>query len=178
MYRRNEIIEYLEKYGWNEYRSINTEKIMELYNQYFNSFNEDDYTTISFQPYLVFNKVLDFWKSFGELTISYPLILNIIGENGIRYKKEKVFNIIIDYSSILNCSMYQIIDCSIFFNKKLFPVALDTASQAFICIDEKGYFYMINDGCVHCFSDDFFQLVDTLINDKKFPKPVYVDEYD
>ena len=53
------------------------------------------------------------------------------------------------------------------------------AVPCFICIDNDGCFYGVNYcGGVNRFSDDFFEVIDVFINDKKWPEWNYFPAYE
>ena len=76
LYNKSQILHYLQKYGWNEKRNIDTSQIKKVYEHFFDNYETTDYSTFIFTPYPPFQKVLDFWSSFGDLTIDF------IGQNG------------------------------------------------------------------------------------------------
>ena len=165
MYDKSQIVRYLQKYGWNKKRNIDTSQIKKIYEHFFDKYEKDDYTTFIFTPYPPFQKVLEFWSSFGDLTIDF------IGQNGRKNY------IVITSDSILNGGFHSIIQTSVYYEKQFFPVAMVEAVPCFICIDNDGFFYGINYcGGVNHFSNDFLEVIDILINNKEWPKWNYFPE--
>lgn len=71
------------------------------------------------------------------------------------------------------------IQTALYYQKKFFPVAMVEAVPCFICIDNDGCFYGVNYcGGVNRFSDDFFEVIDVFINDKKWPEWNYFPAYE
>ena len=152
---RSRIILYLQKYGWNEKRHIDTIQIKKTYEHFFDKYEKNDYATFIFAPYPPFQKVLEFWSSFGDLTIDF------IGSNGRKNY------IVITSDAILNAGFHSIIQTSLYYKKQFFPVAMVEAVPCFICIDNEGFFYGINYcGGVNRLSSDFLEVVDILLTIK------------
>ena len=174
MYNKKNIKEYIAQYGWSPNRKIDTAGVVELYNHYFDSYQKDDYISITFTPYPPFNKVLEFWSEYGELTINF-FIEELFKGRTVRYDGE----ILIQKEAIENSTLYHIIDASTFYRKRFFPVAQLAIAPCFICIDEDGYFYGISyGGEVTEFSNDFLEVIDIIINNKKFPEYKCLPEYE
>lgn len=174
MYNKKKVKEYIAQFGWSKSRKTDTRNVVKLYSHYFDRYRVDDYTSIVFTPYPPFKKALDFWSEYGELTIKYFSLFQK-GDKIIKHDRE----ILIQEEAIENSNLYHIIEASIFYNKQFFPVAQLEAAPCFICIDEDGYFYGISyGGEVTEFSDDFLEVVDIIINNKKFPKYKCLPEYD
>lgn len=167
MYNKFQIIHYLKKYGWNEKRHIDTSAIKDVYEHFFDEYEKDDYTTFVFTPYPPFQKVLEFWSSFGDLTIDF---------SGKDTRKK---TIVINSDAVLNGGIHNMIQTALYYQKQFFPVAMVEAVPCFICIDNDGCFYGVNYcGGVNKFSDDFFEVIDVFINDKKWPEWNYFPAYE
>lgn len=174
MYNKKKVKEYIAQYGWKQNRAIDTSEIIEVYNHYFDEYHKDDYTSIIFIPYPPFNKVIEFWSEFGDLSIKF-FVEELFKDKTVRYDGE----ILIQREGIENSNLYHIIDASTFYRKQFFPVAQLAIAPCFICIDEDGYFYGISyGGEVTEFSNDFLEVIDIIINNKKFPKYKCLPEYD
>lgn len=152
MYDKSQIINCLKKYGWSRNRCIDTSSIAEFYKHFFDRYKEEDYETFVFKPYTPFKSVIDFWSSFGNLTINFIAVNNCKG------------HIVITENALSNEGIHDIIQTSIYYNIKIFPIAMVEIVPCFLCIDEKGIFYGINYvGGVIQFGNDFLELVGFIV---------------
>ena len=144
---KQEVISILKKSGWTENRNVDPM-------QFRYDIIDDHWTVKDYgQSFYMFDKAREFLSSYGGLTIrwkipndSYDLYLTISGNDRSP----------MPMSLKWYCMYYQ---------RRLYPVAIYPAMPANLLIDEDGYFYFVWDEFV-CKSgnDDFIELLYNLIN--------------
>ena len=144
---KQEVISILKKSGWTENRHVDPM-------QFRYDIIDDHWTVKDYgQSFYMFDKAREFLSSYGGLTIrwkipndSYDFYLTISGNDRSP----------MPMSLKWYCMYYQ---------RRLYPVAIYPAMPANLLIDEDGYFYFVWDEFV-CESgnDDFIELLYNLIN--------------
>ena len=146
---RQEVISILKESGWTEDRHVDPMQFR--YDVIGDGWTVKDYG----QSFYMFDKAREFLSSYGGLTIrwkipndSYDFYLTISGNDRSP----------MPMSLKWYCMYYQ---------RRLYPVAIYPAMPANLLIDEDGYFYFVWDEFV-CKSgnDDFIELLYNLMNDK------------
>ena len=143
---KQEVISILKKSGWTENRNVDPTN--------FRCYTSGDWEVKDYgQSFYMFDKAREFLSSYGGLTIrwkipndSYDFYLTISGNDRSP----------MPMSLKWYCMYYQ---------RRLYPVAIYPAMPANLLIDEDGYFYFVWDEFV-CKSgnDDFIELLYNLIN--------------
>ena len=145
---KQEVISILKKSGWTENRNVDPM-------QFRYDIIDDGWTVKDYgQSFYMFDKAREFLSSYGGLTIewdipndSYDYDLTISGgESAVRPRYLKWY-----------CMYY---------NRRLYPVAIYPAMPANLLIDEDGYFYFVWDEFVCKTGNDFIELLYNLMNDK------------
>ena len=145
---RQEVISILKKSGWTENRNVDPMQFR--YDTIGDGWTVKDYG----QSFYMFDKAREFLSNYGGLTIewdipndSYDYDLTISGgESAVRPRYLKWY-----------CMYY---------NRRLYPVAIYPAMPANLLIDEDGYFYFVWDEFVCKTGNDFIELLYNLMNDK------------
>ena len=146
---RQEVISILKKSGWTENRHVDPMQFR------YDSVTKIHRTAKDYgQSFYMFDKAREFLSSYGGLTIewdipndSYDYDLTISGgESAVRPRYLKWY-----------CMYY---------NRRLYPVAIYPAMPANLLIDEDGYFYFVWDEFVCKTGNDFIELLYNLMNDK------------
>ena len=145
---RQEVISILKKSGWTENRHVDPMQFR------YDSVTKIHRTAKDYgQSFYMFDKAREFLSSYGGLTIewdipndSYDYDLTISGgESAVRPRYLKWY-----------CMYY---------NRRLYPVAIYPAMPANLLIDEDGYFYFVWDEFVCKTGNDFIELLYNLMND-------------
>ena len=143
---RQEVISILKKSGWTENRHVDPM-------QFRYDIIDDRWTVKDYgQSFYMFDKAREFLSSYGGLTIrwkipndSYDFYLTISGNDRSP----------MPMSLKWYCMYYQ---------RRLYPVAIYPAMPANLLIDEDGYFYFVWDEFVYkSGNDDFIELLHNLI---------------
>ena len=146
---RQEVISILKKSGWTENRHVDPMQFR------YDSVTKIHRTAKDYgQSFYMFDKAREFLSNYGGLTIewdipndSYDYDLTISGgESAVRPRYLKWY-----------CMYY---------NRRLYPVAIYPAMPANLLIDEDGYFYFVWDEFVCKTGNDFIELLYNLMNDK------------
>ena len=146
---KQEVISILKKSGWTE--DIHVDPMQFRYD----SVTKIHRTAKDYgQSFYMFDKAREFLSNYGGLTIewdipndSYDYDLTISGgESAVRPRYLKWY-----------CMYY---------NRRLYPVAIYPAMPANLLIDEDGYFYFVWDEFVCKTGNDFIELLYNLMNDK------------
>ena len=144
---KQEVISILKKSGWTENRHVDPMQFR--YDIIGDGWTVKDYG----QNFYMFDKARKFLSSYGGLTIKW-----------------KIPNDSYDYDIIINGDEAALHPLSLkwfcmFYQRRLYPVAIYQAMPANLLIDEDGYFYFVWDEFV-CKSgnDDFIELLYNLIN--------------
>ncbi len=144
---KQEVISILKKFGWTENRNVDPM-------QFRYDIIDDHWTVKDYgQSFYMFDKAREFLSSYGGLTIrwkipndSYDFYLTISGNDRSP----------MPMSLKWYCMYYQ---------RRLYPVAIYPAMPANLLIDEDGYFYFVWDEFVYkSGNDDFIELLYNLIN--------------
>ena len=143
---RQEVISILKKFGWTENRNVDPM-------QFRYDIIDDHWTVKDYgQSFYMFDKAREFLSSYGGLTIrwkipndSYDFYLTISGNDRSP----------MPMSLKWYCMYYQ---------RRLYPVAIYPAMPANLLIDEDGYFYFVWDEFVCKTGNDFIELLYNLIN--------------
>ena len=146
---KQEVISILKKSGWTEDRHVDPMQFR------YDSVTKIHRTAKDYgQSFYMFDKAREFLSNYGGLTIewdipndSYDYDLTISGgESAVRPRYLKWY-----------CMYY---------NRRLYPVAIYPAMPANLLIDEDGYFYFVWDEFVCKTGNDFIELLYNLMNDK------------
>ena len=146
---KQEVISILKKFGWTEDRHVDPMQFR------YDSVTKIHRTAKDYgQSFYMFDKAREFLSNYGGLTIewdipndSYDYDLTISGgESAVRPRYLKWY-----------CMYY---------NRRLYPVAIYPAMPANLLIDEDGYFYFVWDEFVCKTGNDFIELLYNLMNDK------------
>ena len=146
---KQEVISILKKSGWTENRHVDPMQFR------YDSVTKIHRTAKDYgQSFYMFDKAREFLSNYGGLTIewdipndSYDYDLTISGgESAVRPRYLKWY-----------CMYY---------NRRLYPVAIYPAMPANLLIDEDGYFYFVWDEFVCKTGNDFIELLYNLMNDK------------
>ncbi len=143
---RQEVISILKKFGWTENRNVDPL-------QFRYDIIDDHWTVKDYgQSFYMFNKAREFLSSYGGLTIrwkipndSYDFYLTISGNDRSPMPMALKWY----------CMYYQ---------RRLYPVAIYPAMPANLLIDEDGYFYFVWGEFVCKSGNDFIELLHNLIN--------------
>lgn len=168
LYKKQEMIDYLSRFGWTESRCIKNLDIPKLYSRFFDYLEHDEELNLyDFPSYKPFPKLFDFWELFGNMDIKFK---TPEGRSGV---------ITINEISIHCCTDFSVIQTSIHYHTALFPVAMIEIYRLFLAIDSSGFFHGIYfDGAVSHFSDDFFEVLDIFINGRPLPEKEYFTKYE
>ena len=146
---KQEVISILKESGWTEDRHVDPMQFR------YDSVTKTHRTAKDYgQSFYMFDKAREFLSNYGGLTIewdipndSYDYDLTISGgESAVRPRYLKWY-----------CMYY---------NRRLYPVAIYPAMPANLLIDEDGYFYFVWDEFVCKTGNDFIELLYNLMNDK------------
>ena len=144
---KQEVISILKKSGWTEDRHVDPM-------QFRYDIIDDGWTVKDYgQSFYMFDKAREFLSSYGGLTIKW-----------------KIPNDSYDYDIIINGDEAALHPLSLkwfcmFYQRRLYPVAIYQAMPANLLIDEDGYFYFVWDEFVYkSGNDDFIELLYNLIN--------------
>ena len=143
---KQEVISILKKFGWTENRNVDPM-------QFRYDIIDDHWTVKDYgQSFYMFDKAREFLSSYGGLTIrwkipndSYDFYLTISGNDRSP----------MPMSLKWYCMYYQ---------RRLYPVAIYPAMPANLLIDEDGYFYFVWGEFVCKSGNDFIELLHNLIN--------------
>ena len=144
---KQEVISILKKSGWTEDRHVDPMQFR--YDTIGDGWTVKDYG----QNFYMFDKAREFLSSYGGLTIKW-----------------KIPNDSYDYDIIINGDEAALHPLSLkwfcmFYQRRLYPVAIYQAMPANLLIDEDGYFYFVWDEFVYkSGNDDFIELLYNLIN--------------
>ena len=144
---RQEVISILKKSGWTENRHV--DPVQFRYDIIDDGWTVKDYG----QSFYMFDKAREFLSSYGGLTIEWDIP-----------------NDSYDYDIIINGDEAALHPLSLkwfcmFYQRRLYPVAIYQAMPANLLIDEDGYFYFVWDEFVYkSGNDDFIELLYNLIN--------------
>ena len=144
---KQEVISILKKSGWTENRNVDPMQFR--YDTIGDGWTVKDYG----QSFYMFDKAREFLSSYGGLTIKW-----------------KIPNDSYDYDIIINGDEAALHPLSLkwfcmFYQRRLYPVAIYQAMPANLLIDEDGYFYFVWDEFVYkSGNDDFIELLYNLIN--------------
>ena len=146
---RQEVISILKKSGWTENRNVDPM-------QFRYDIIDDGWTVKDYgQSFYMFDKAREFLSSYGGLTIKW-----------------KIPNDSYDYDIIINGDEAALHPLSLkwfcmFYQRRLYPVAIYQAMPANLLIDEDGYFYFVwGEFVCKSGNDDFIELLYNLMNDK------------
>ena len=145
---KQEVISILKESGWTENRNVDPL-------QFRYDIIDDHWTVKDYgQSFYMFDKAREFLSSYGGLTIrwkipndSYDFYLTISGN---------------DRSPMPMALKWY----CIYYQRRLYPVAIYPAMPAYLLIDEDGYFYFVWDEFVCKTGNDFIELLYNLMNDK------------
>ena len=144
---KQEVISILKKSGWTENRHVDPM-------QFRYDIIDDHWTVKDYgQSFYMFDKAREFLSSYGGLTIEWDIP-----------------NDSYDYDIIINGDEAALHPLSLkwfcmFYQRRLYPVAIYQAMPANLLIDEDGYFYFVWDEFVYkSGNDDFIELLYNLIN--------------
>ena len=143
---KQEVISILKKFGWTENRNVDPL-------QFRYDIIDDHWTVKDYgQSFYMFDKAREFLSSYGGLTIrwkipndSYDFYLTISGNDRSPMPMALKWY----------CMYYQ---------RRLYPVAIYPAMPANLLIDEDGYFYFVWGEFVCKSGNDFIELLHNLIN--------------
>ena len=142
---RQEVISILKKFGWTEDRNVDPMRFR--YDIIDDGWTVKDYG----QNFYMFDKAREFLSSYGGLTIrwkipndSYDFYLTISGNDRSPMPMALKWY----------CMYYQ---------RRLYPVAIYPAMPAYLLIDEDGYFYFVWGEFVCKTGNDFIELLHNLI---------------
>ena len=143
---RQEVISILKKFGWTEDRHVDPMQFR--YDTIGDGWTVKDYG----QSFYMFDKAREFLSSYGGLTIrwklpndSYDFYLTISGDDRSPMPMALKWY----------CMYYQ---------RRLYPVAIYPAMPANLLIDEDGYFYFVwGEFVCKSGNDDFIELLHNLI---------------
>ena len=144
---KQEVISVLKESGWTEDRHVDPMQFR--YDTIGDGWTVKDYG----QSFYMFDKAREFLSSYGGLTIKW-----------------KIPNDSYDYDIIINGDEAALHPLSLkwfcmFYQRRLYPVAIYQAMPANLLIDEDGYFYFVWDEFVYkSGNDDFIELLYNLIN--------------
>ena len=144
---KQEVISILKKSGWTEDRHVDPMQFR--YDTIGDGWTVKDYG----QSFYMFDKAREFLSSYGGLTIEWDIP-----------------NDSYDYDIIINGDEAALHPLSLkwfcmFYQRRLYPVAIYQAMPANLLIDEDGYFYFVWDEFVYkSGNDDFIELLYNLIN--------------
>ena len=144
---KQEVISILKESGWTEDRHVDPMQFR--YDTIGDGWTVKDYG----QSFYMFDKAREFLSSYGGLTIKW-----------------KIPNDSYDYDIIINGDEAALHPLSLkwfcmFYQRRLYPVAIYQAMPANLLIDEDGYFYFVWDEFVYkSGNDDFIELLYNLIN--------------
>ena len=144
---KQEVISILKKFGWTEDRHVDPMQFR------YDSVTKIHRTAKDYgQSFYMFNKAREFLSSYGGLTIrwkipndSYDFYLTISGNDRSPMPMALKWY----------CMYYQ---------RRLYPVAIYPAMPANLLIDEDGYFYFVWGEFVCKSGNDFIELLHNLIN--------------
>ena len=143
---KQEVISILKKSGWTENRHVDPM-------QFRYDIIDDGWTVKDYgQSFYMFDKAREFLSSYGGLTIEWDIP-----------------NDSYDYDLIINGGRAALHPLSLkwfcmFYQRRLYPVAIYQAMPANLLIDEDGYFYFVWDEFVYkSGNDDFIELLHNLI---------------
>ena len=142
---KQEVISILKKSGWTENRNVDPM-------QFRYDIIDDGWTVKDYgQSFYMFDKAREFLSSYGGLTIrwkipndSYDFYLTISGN---------------DRSPMPMALKWY----CIYYQRRLYPVAIYPAMPAYLLIDEDGYFYFVWGEFVCKTGNDFIELLHNLI---------------
>ena len=143
---KQEVISILKKSGWTEDRHVDPMQFR--YDTIGDGWTVKDYG----QSFYMFDKAREFLSSYGGLTIEWDIP-----------------NDSYDYDIIINGDEAALHPLSLkwfcmFYQRRLYPVAIYQAMPANLLIDEDGYFYFVWDEFVYkSGNDDFIELLHNLI---------------
>ena len=143
---KQEVISILKESGWTEDRHVDPMQFR--YDTIGDGWTVKDYG----QSFYMFDKAREFLSSYGGLTIKW-----------------KIPNDSYDYDIIINGDEAALHPLSLkwfcmFYQRRLYPVAIYQAMPANLLIDEDGYFYFVWDEFVYkSGNDDFIELLHNLI---------------
>ena len=144
---KQEVISILKKFGWTEDRHVDPMQFR------YDSVTKIHRTAKDYgQSFYMFDKAREFLSSYGGLTIKW-----------------KIPNDSYDYDIIINGDEAALHPLSLkwfcmFYQRRLYPVAIYQAMPANLLIDEDGYFYFVWDEFVYkSGNDDFIELLHNLI---------------
>ena len=144
---KQEVISILKESGWTEDRHVDPMQFR--YDTIGDGWTVKDYG----QSFYMFDKAREFLSSYGGLTIEWDIP-----------------NDSYDYDIIINGDEAALHPLSLkwfcmFYQRRLYPVAIYQAMPANLLIDEDGYFYFVWDEFVYkSGNDDFIELLYNLIN--------------
>ena len=144
---KQEVISILKESGWTENRNVDPMQFR--YDTIGDGWTVKDYG----QSFYMFDKAREFLSSYGGLTIEWDIP-----------------NDSYDYDIIINGDEAALHPLSLkwfcmFYQRRLYPVAIYQAMPANLLIDEDGYFYFVWDEFVYkSGNDDFIELLYNLIN--------------
>ena len=141
---KQEVISILKKSGWTENRNVDPTN--------FRCYTSGDWEVKDYgQSFYMFDKAREFLSSYGGLTIrwkipndSYDFYLTISGNDRSPMPMALKWY----------CMYYQ---------RRLYPVAIYPAMPAYLLIDEDGYFYFVWGEFVCKTGNDFIELLHNLI---------------
>ena len=144
---RQEVISILKKFGWTENRNVDPMQFR------YDSVTKIHRTAKDYgQSFYMFDKAREFLSNYGGLTIKWDIP-----------------NDSYDYDLIINGGRVALHPLSLkwfcmFYQRRLYPVAIYQAMPANLLIDEDGYFYFVWDEFVYkSGNDDFIELLHNLI---------------
>ena len=143
---RQEVISILKKFGWTEDRHVDPMQFR--YDTIGDGWTVKDYG----QSFYMFDKAREFLSSYGGLTIEWDIP-----------------NDSYDYDIIINGDEAALHPLSLkwfcmFYQRRLYPVAIYPAMPANLLIDEDGYFYFVwGEFVCKSGNDDFIELLHNLI---------------
>ncbi len=145
---KQEVISILKKSGWTEDRHVDPMQFR------YDSVTKTHRTAKDYgQSFYMFDKAREFLSNYGGLTIEWDIP-----------------NDSYDYDLIINGGRAALHPLSLkwfcmFYQRRLYPVAIYQAMPANLLIDEDGYFYFVWDEFVYkSGNDDFIELLYNLIN--------------
>ena len=142
---RQEVISILKKSGWTENRHVDPM-------QFRYDIIDDGWTVKDYgQSFYMFDKAREFLSSYGGLTIKWD-----IPNDSYNYE------LFIGKSAPMPMALKWY---CIYYQRRLYPVAIYPAMPADLLIDEDGYFYLVwGEFVCKTSNDDFIELLYDLIN--------------
>ena len=146
---RQEVISILKESGWTENRHVDPM-------QFRYDIIDDGWTVKDYgQSFYMFDKAREFLSSYGGLTIRWKIPNNSYDYVLFVMREELAVH-----------PMYLKWYC-MYYQRRLYPVAIYPAMPADLLIDEDGYFYLVwGEFVCKTSNDDFIELLYNLMNDK------------